>query len=105
MGILIVCLIFIYNRTSLYYRGVVMVGPGAVIDSSYFRELGTYDEGMAIWGGENLELPWRVCLLITRDCDCILFMILRNGLNLNAIYYSASSLQLLFPVLTLYLHG
>lgn len=40
--------------------GVVMVGPGFVIRSDYFREMGMYDEGMKIWGGENLELPWRI---------------------------------------------
>ena len=37
-----------------------MVGPGFAIDADYFREIGTYDEGMEIWGGENLELAWRV---------------------------------------------
>nr|KAG5692701.1 hypothetical protein BaRGS_008564 [Batillaria attramentaria] len=42
--------------------GVVMVGPGFAISSDYFREIGTYDEGMKIWGGENLELAWRVWL-------------------------------------------
>lgn len=41
-------------------RGVVMVGPGFAINSDYFREIGMYDEGMEIWGGENLELAWRV---------------------------------------------
>ena len=41
-------------------RGVVMVGPGFAISSQYFREIGTYDDGMKIWGGENLELAWRV---------------------------------------------
>ncbi|XP_076465603.1 polypeptide N-acetylgalactosaminyltransferase 13-like [Babylonia areolata] len=40
--------------------GVVMVGPGFAINSDYFREMGTYDEGMKIWGGENLELAWRI---------------------------------------------
>ncbi|XP_052792360.1 polypeptide N-acetylgalactosaminyltransferase 14-like [Mya arenaria] len=42
--------------------GVVMVGPGAVMNVQYFRELGSYDDGMMIWGGENLEFPWRVWL-------------------------------------------
>ena len=37
-----------------------MVGPAAVIDVQYFKEIGAYDEDMMIWGGENLELPWRV---------------------------------------------
>ena len=37
-----------------------MVGPGFVVDVRYFKELGMYDDQMSIWGGENLELPWRV---------------------------------------------
>ena len=37
-----------------------MVGPGFVVDVQYFKELGMYDDQMSIWGGENLELPWRV---------------------------------------------
>lgn len=40
--------------------GAVMVGPAMAVDSKYFSEIGAYDEGMKIWGGENLELPWRV---------------------------------------------
>ncbi|XP_060566861.1 polypeptide N-acetylgalactosaminyltransferase 11-like [Ruditapes philippinarum] len=42
--------------------GVVMVGPGAVVNVQYFKELGGFDTGMKIWGGENLEFPWRVWL-------------------------------------------
>ncbi|KAK3581788.1 hypothetical protein CHS0354_027256 [Potamilus streckersoni] len=39
--------------------GTVMVGAAYAIDSSYFREIGAYDERMKVWGGENLELSWR----------------------------------------------
>ncbi|XP_067665047.1 polypeptide N-acetylgalactosaminyltransferase 1-like isoform X2 [Haliotis asinina] len=42
--------------------GVVMVGPAFAVDADYFREIGTYDSGMEIWGGENIELAWRVWL-------------------------------------------
>lgn len=40
--------------------GTVMVGAAYAIDSKYFGEIGTYDEGMKVWGGENLEMAWRV---------------------------------------------
>lgn len=39
-----------------------MVGAAYAIDSKYFEEIGTYDEGMTVWGGENLEMAWRVGL-------------------------------------------
>lgn len=44
------------------FQGVVMVGAGFAVDSEYFKEIGTYDKGMKIWGGENLELSWRVSM-------------------------------------------
>ncbi|KAH9496173.1 Polypeptide N-acetylgalactosaminyltransferase 5 [Bulinus truncatus] len=40
--------------------GVLMVGPGFTVDVEYFKSIGTYDENMMIWGGENIELAWRV---------------------------------------------
>ena len=41
--------------------GTVMVGAAYAIDKKYFEEIGSYDEGMTVWGGENLEMAWRVC--------------------------------------------
>ena len=51
---------FSHETAHICFSGVVMVGPGFVVDVQYFKELGTYDDQMSIWGGENLELPWRV---------------------------------------------
>nr|KAG5702865.1 hypothetical protein BaRGS_019084 [Batillaria attramentaria] len=39
--------------------GAIMVGAAFAMDRKYFDELGGYDMGMKVWGGENLEMAWR----------------------------------------------
>ena len=41
-----------------------MAGGLLSIDREYFYEVGSYDAGMDIWGGENLEMSFRVNLNI-----------------------------------------
>ena len=37
------------------------------IFQDYFYEIGSYDEGMDIWGGENLEMSFRVRVALNKS--------------------------------------
>ena len=49
-----------------------MAGGLFAMDREYFFALGAYDPGMDIWGGENLELSFRVSPSISMSWYCLI---------------------------------
>uniref|UniRef100_A0A7E4ZXM1 Polypeptide N-acetylgalactosaminyltransferase n=1 Tax=Panagrellus redivivus TaxID=6233 RepID=A0A7E4ZXM1_PANRE len=48
------------NPDTDYLRSPTMAGGLFAVNRHYFFEIGAYDDGMEIWGGENLEISFRV---------------------------------------------
>lgn len=48
------------NRSDIPLKSPTMLGASFVISKEYFEELGFYDTGFELWGGENLELSFKV---------------------------------------------
>jgi polypeptide N-acetylgalactosaminyltransferase len=48
------------NRSETPMRSPTMLGAAFAIRKDYFEYLGYYDTGFELWGGENLELSFKV---------------------------------------------
>lgn len=50
-----------------------LVGCAIAVDKDYFFDIGAFDEGLRIWGGENIEIGFRVWMcggkLVTVTCS------------------------------------
>ena len=58
ISVLIFCIQFFF----LFFRSPTHAGGLFAMDRKYFMELGGYDPGLQIWGGENFELSFKVIL-------------------------------------------